>query len=58
MVNLCMVQFELSRSVLAGFDALTALSLEALLEGFQASQVCSYPAEATCVENWESTAPL
>ncbi len=37
----CMLQFELSRSVLAGFDALAPLTLEALLEGYQASQAWS-----------------
>ena len=53
-----MTQFELSKSVLAGFDALDPLTLEALLEGFQASQVCSCPAKATCMEDWDSTATL
>ena len=56
--TVCMAQFELSRSVLAGFDALTPLTLEALLEGFQASQVCTWPAKAPCVEDWDSSPPL
>lgn len=34
------MQFELSKSVLAGFDALAPLTLEALLEGYQNSQAC------------------
>ena len=46
----CIAQVELSRSVLAGFDALAPLTLEALLEGFRASQVCTRPARAPCTE--------
>ena len=37
------LQFELSRSVLAGFDALAPLTLEALLEGYEATQACISP---------------
>ena len=33
-----MAQFELSKSVLAGFDALPPLTLEALLGGYETSQ--------------------
>ena len=35
------LQFELSRSVLAGFDALAPLTLEALLDGYEATQACT-----------------
>ena len=40
-LRVVLLQFELSRSVLAGFDALAPLTLEALLEGYEATQACT-----------------
>ena len=47
-----MVQFELSKSALAGFDALAPLTLEALLEGYRNTQACVPLPHAIC---WSMT---
>lgn len=46
------MQFELSKSVLAGFDALAPLTLETLLEGYRNSQACVPLPHAIC---WSMT---